>query len=159
MREIQVKTASTVPSWQVGEKGTERALSDREWYALVQLGWPEERPRCWIVPRDHLAAATWISHMSWLLDPNIAPGTRNAGIDRARLGPEEIANYAERWDLLEFPTPEVPVMLPESMREAVERVGLPEGHPWRDGLPSWIAPPETQPGVGSVPSRRGRRPR
>ena len=48
-------------------------------------------------------------------------------------------DYEDRWDLLSTSTSEVPVLLPRSYRELAreERIGLPVGHPWNDGLPHW----------------------
>jgi hypothetical protein len=60
MIEVQVKTI-TVGNWPLGVKGTDGALSDREWYVFVRLGQFLDRPRTWVVPRDHVAAATWIA--------------------------------------------------------------------------------------------------
>src|SRR4051794_26877755 len=70
MIEVQVKAASPNPrpSWPLGRKGLVAAISKREWYVLVLLQQPDERPRSFVIPRDHVAAATWIRHMSWLND-------------------------------------------------------------------------------------------
>lgn len=107
MIEVQVKTI-TAGTWPLGIKGTVSALSDREWYVFVRLGPFPERPRTWVVPRDHVAAATWIGHMSWLGDPSARPGSRNAGIASARLGDNAFARYEDRWDLLEASAYEAP---------------------------------------------------
>jgi hypothetical protein len=58
---------------------------------------------------------------------------------QARVGIETVQPYEDRWDLLGTSTDEVPVMLPKWYRElAVDpRVGLPEGHPWKEKLPEW----------------------
>jgi hypothetical protein len=77
--------------------------------------------------------------MSWLTDPTANPGSRNAGIGSARLPRSAFARYEDRWDLLEAPAFEVPVMLDARMRDAIDDplVGLPEGHRWRDGVPEF----------------------
>lgn len=59
MIEVQMKTI-TSGTWPLGSKGTVGALTDREWYVFVLLGRFPERPRTWVVPRDHVAAATWM---------------------------------------------------------------------------------------------------
>ena len=84
------------------------------------------------MPRDHVAAA-WISHESWRTDPGAAPGTRNAGVDQARV----FESYLDRWDLLDEPTHTAPVLLPEHYRDLAltDRVGLPPEHPWRLAMP------------------------
>lgn len=63
MVEVQVKTVRT-GSWMLGRKGTFVAQSGREWYAFVKLGAPLELPEWYVVPRDHVAAATWIGSPS-----------------------------------------------------------------------------------------------
>jgi len=146
MIEVQVKTI-TVGTWPLGVKGTAGALSDREWYVFVRLGRFPERPRTWVVPRDHVAAATWIAHMSWLTDSTARPGSRNAGIGSARLADNDFARYEDRWDLVEASAFEAPVMLDLWMRDAIDdpAVGLPEGHRWRSGIPEFTAVDEYRP--------------
>jgi hypothetical protein len=138
MIEVQVKTVRT-GSWPLGRKGIEPAISDREWYVLVLLGSFPDQPGTWVVPRDHVAAATWIGHMSWLRDPKAVPGKRNAGIESARIGPETFERYRDRWDLLDAPATAAPVMLPGWMRKQfdVEGIGLPPGHPWLQHPPAF----------------------
>jgi hypothetical protein len=145
MIEVQVKTIRE-GTWPLGRKGTEGALSDREWYAFVRLGPVPDRPRTWVVPRDHVAAATWIAHMGWLTDPTAKPEARNAGVESARLGLNDFARYEDRWDLLNSSAFDAPVMLDEWMLDAIDDpvVGLPEGHRWRDGTPDFM--PMTTPG-------------
>lgn len=142
--EVQVKSIRWMDDrgrWQLGVKSQQPALSQHEWYALVMLdpNKPTAAPRTFIVPRDHVAAAAWIGHMNWRTDPSAPPGTRNSGMDQARVGIDTVQAYEDCWDLLGTPTEEVPVMLPKRYRElAVDpRVGLPERHPWRKQLPEW----------------------
>ena len=141
MIEVQVKAASPNPrpSWPLGRKGTIPAVSSREWYVLVLLQQPTERPRSFVVPRDHVAAATWIRHMSWLNDPNQPEGRRNAGIDRARVDLPVWLEYEDAWELLTEPTTALAIRLPAWMREKLDDplVGLPPGHPWLNALPDW----------------------
>lgn len=49
--------------------------------------------------------------------------------------------YRDAWDLLEQPTSQCAVRLPQAWRTWVDdpRVGLPPGHPWGDALPDWQA--------------------
>ena len=77
--------------------------------------------------------------MSWLYDPAAAPGTRNSGIESARIGPEVWDRYADRWNLLADPAAEAPVILPGWMRDRIgsEGVGLPPDHPSHDGVPKF----------------------
>jgi hypothetical protein len=140
MIEVQVKTSRKVLTWPLGRKGTLPAISEREWYVFVRLGDVPTQPRCWIVPRDHVAAATWISHMNWLTDENAKPGTRNAGIESARVGAEVWERYEDRWDLLHAPATNAPVLLPTWMRAKIDDslVGLPEHHSWAEDVPPWV---------------------
>lgn len=142
MIEVQVKTASfsSRVSFMLGEKGCDPSRSDHEWYVLVALAraaW--EQPRAFVVPRDHVAAATWIRHTEWQTNPTAPAGKRNAGIKAARIDDWVFARYEQRWDLLEAPATSAPIMLPPSFRgwATSERVGLRVGHPWNQSLPEW----------------------
>ena len=135
--ELQVKAVGAAPSWQVGAQALLPAESEREWFVMVHLGEPPAAPRSWVLPRNHLAAAAWLTHQAWLHDEAAKPGTRNTPVERARVDPDVIGGYEDRWDLLGRPAPEVPVMLPGWMRGAVARYGLREGHPWLEALPGW----------------------
>jgi len=139
MIEVQVKTSRNALTWPMHSRGIVAAISQREWYVFVQLGDIPAQPRCLIVPRDHVAAATWIEHMGWLTDSSARPGTRNTGIEGAHASVESWQQYEDRWDLLQEPATSAPVRLPEWMRPEIDNplVGLPEGHPWLTGLPTW----------------------
>lgn len=145
MIEVQVKTIASGTSWPLGAKGTvsEAAGTDHEWYVLVRLGDIANRPETFVVPRNHVAAATWIGHMNWRTHPDAPPGKRNAGISAARIGVEVWRGYQDRWNDLGSPTPDAQVRLPIWMRTVMreERVLLPDGHPWHDDavVPPWIA--------------------
>ncbi len=141
--EIQVKTTLSPGdrmSWPLGEKAQLPDRSGHEWFVLVSIPTVHaDPPRAFIVPRDHIAAAAWIVHMAWLTDPLATQGKRNAPVAQARIKVENFEGYEDRWDLLPIPTPEVPVLLPPSLRDLSQesRVGLPPGHPWEQHLPSW----------------------
>jgi hypothetical protein len=140
--EVQVKTASFMPwpNWPLNLKAQEPSKSDREWFVLVALGEaPSEGTRGFVVPRDHVGAAAWITHENWRTDPGVPAGRRNAGVDRARVGADVFEKYLDRWDLLLEPSVDAPVLLPSHDRELAmtERVGLPPVHPWRTTLPDW----------------------
>lgn len=140
--EIQVKTASQrgeTTSWHLGTKAQLFAESDHEWFVLVLLPELPRTPRAFVVPRDHLSAATWIVHQDWRTDPSAPAGSRNAGLDQARIRWTVWRGYEDRWDLLGIATPEVAVLLPPPLRELAldKRVGLPPGHPWNGQLPRW----------------------
>jgi hypothetical protein len=142
MIEVQVKSASPGArlSFFVGGKGCDPARTDQEWYVLVglpKIAWGAAR--AFVVPRDHMAAATWIRHMEWQTNPTVPPGTRNTQINAARLDDWVFARYEQRWELLEQPASEAPIMLPPRFREWAlgDRVGLRDDHPWKSEMPEW----------------------
>jgi hypothetical protein len=142
MVEIQVKTASKMSnttSWPLSGKAQLLSRSPHEWFVFVLLPQVPQPPKAFVVPRDHVSAATWIVHQDWLTDPGVPSGKRNVGLDRARVREAVWAGYEDRWDLLAMPTTEVPVLLPGWLRTRAleERVGLPSGHPWATALPEW----------------------
>jgi hypothetical protein len=137
MLEVQVKAAGTKASWWTGRKGLVPAAKDREWYVFVHLGNPDDPPRYWVLPRDHVAAATWLHHQAWLHDPEARPGTRHAPVEMARIDSSVFSAYESRWDLLEKSTSIVPVMLARRLYEALPSEGLPPDHPWNTTPPVW----------------------
>lgn len=70
--EVQVKTASHGShNWRINPKAQEPALCDREWFVLALLGghhWGA--PTGFVVPRNHLGAAEYISWKNWLTAPD-----------------------------------------------------------------------------------------
>lgn len=143
--DVQVKAANEtagVTSWPLGYADKMEARSDREWFVLVLI--PRARNgqvRGYVVPRTHVTAASWIAHMDWLTKPDVPVGRRNAPVSRSRVRRQVWGGYESRWDLLDVPTPQVPVLLPNWMRERAfeERVGLPPVHPWTAELPAgWL---------------------
>jgi hypothetical protein len=140
--EVQVKTATTgsqITRWHLGGVAHAVARSPREWIVLVSVPGLPTAPRGFVVPRDHVSAATWVAHQHWLTDPSAAVGKRNSVIQQARIELAVWEAYEDRWDLLNEPTTDAPVLLPGWIRERAqeERVGLPPGHPWRTELPEW----------------------
>lgn len=143
MVEIQVKTvnhAGPRTTWPLGSNAQKVSLSDREWFVLVWL--PREplaAPRAFVVPRDHVAAASYINHMDWFTEPGVPAGKRNTPLSQARVEASVWMGYEDRWDLLLNPTSDAPVLLPAHYRDLAQedRVGLPPGHPWCADLPLW----------------------
>lgn len=142
--EIQVKSAKGARperiKWPLGNKSRIPSVHSQEYFVLVAI--PHDLDlslRSFIIPRSHLAAASWISHMDWLTDPSASPGKRNATVEGARLPLPVIESYEGRWEFLHVDEEVVPVLLPPAFRQLAldERVGLPEAHPWREGLPQW----------------------
>lgn len=139
---IQVKTTSPAksPRFMTGSKCLAPAISPNEYFVLVALNGTEwGSPRAYVVPRDHLAAAVWIEHQEWLTNPSVPSGKRNTSIDGARTSAAVFARYEQRWDLLNKPTDELPVLLPPRFRTLARdaRVLLPPDHPWAVVEPAW----------------------
>lgn len=144
MVEVQVKTTRsqswTSTNWPLGSKSQARSAHEREYFVMVaapkDLSLP---PRCFIIPRAHVAAAAWIAHMDWLTEEGIPAGKRNAPVERSRVYLWVFEGYENRWDLLFIDESDAPVFLPSHYRElaASTRVGLPDGHAWKDMLPDW----------------------
>ncbi|WP_426594156.1 hypothetical protein ACPPVS_01340 [Cellulomonas sp. McL0617] len=143
MIEVQVKSARGSGqnlSWPLGLKEQTRARNSREWFVFVAIDAQPTGPvRCFVAPRDHIAAAAWIEHMHWLTEPGIAPGKRNVGPDRARSALSTFERYENRWDLLLESAFDAPVLLPPRFRDYAleDRVGLPADHRWAAALPAW----------------------
>ena len=142
MIEVQVKTIQS-GAWPLGQKDTLADRSGREWYVFMKTGAPPGLPESYVVPRDHVAAGTWISHQSWLTDPSAAPGKRNTPLRQTRVATNVWGDYQDRWDQLGSDARTAQVLLPGWMRAAMDldRVGLPPDHPWRDRerIPDWPA--------------------
>jgi hypothetical protein len=98
--EIQVKTASdrgTNPSWPLVAITQLTAASEHGWFVLVLLPELPLPPRAFVVPRDHVCAATWIRHQDWLTNPSAPEGTRNADLSRARISLDVWQGYEGCW--------------------------------------------------------------
>ena len=57
-------------------------------------------PTALAVPPDHLPAPAWIVHQDWLTDPSVSPGTRNTGLDQARVSWSVWLGCEDKWGLL-----------------------------------------------------------
>lgn len=131
---IQVKTASQASSvFQVGEKGViPSPAGSREWYVLVQLGEPGERPAFFIVPRTHVAATAWINHEDWIAHPKRDGSERLVNTMR-HTKRQWVESYRDRFELLHEPPDQVPWLLGDGFWKLLARHPLPEefGKPLR----------------------------
>lgn len=146
MIEVQVKTATDAgedldTSIPFGKSASEFARSDGEWFALVLMPGPRsgQLPRTFIVPRDHVNAARWITYRQWRYDKEYE-GKRSTPFDRARTRLWPFKEYEDAWALLESPAFEAEVRLDRRLQQWSEEndyVGLPDGHPWQNNPPRW----------------------
>ncbi|MEY1677905.1 hypothetical protein AB4Z55_27420 [Gordonia sp. ABKF26] len=139
--EVQVKTATKAGArdvnWPLGRAVDQVDHSGFEWFILAVVPAPPEPLYAYVVPRDHVAAATFLEHQNWRTDPTVLPGRRNAPVSQARASEHVFARYRDRWDLLNHPTADIPILLPQKLLDSAtdERVGLPPGHPWHTRTP------------------------
>ena len=140
---IQVKAASKGKArpWVLDGSAHHPAKGKHEWFVLVELAdSPTGHSRCFVVPRDHVEGATWISHRAWALDP-AATRARNTGPDQSRMFTDDFAGYEDRWELLKCPTNKVPVRLSKRLKDAAESyAGYPPGSPWNGKAHGWDPP-------------------
>jgi hypothetical protein len=93
-------------------------------------------PVGFVMARDHAVAGAHIDHSNYIREGR---GTRTLHMDSSRSGYHVFAGYRDRWDLLDRPTTECPILLPPGFKELAcdEEIGAPEGHPWIQGMPPW----------------------
>ena len=133
---IQTKTASYGNQFQVSSAIELPSTAENEWVVLVKLQEVGIRPRFFVLPHNHLAAASYAQHARWLATPG-RNGQRHNDTPRRTLVAQQFFGYEDRWDLLLKPTLEVPNLLGEDYAECVERWSVSPRHP---GLPPSAAP-------------------
>lgn len=113
--------------------------SNHDWFILTQWDQDTNTLEHYIVPRNHVIAIVWAGHMRWLNDPNVPAGKRNAGVEAARIQATDFVGYHERWDLLEKPTDECPILAEHWIHEELLKpeTALRPDHPWARDLPAW----------------------
>jgi hypothetical protein len=100
---------------------------DGQWFVLVALAGELERPRFYVVPRDHIAAMVYLEHRDWLVTPGAQGQPHNENEQRS-LKETELAGYLEGWHLLEQATEAVPFLGDSRFPPLVRTHGLPPGH-------------------------------
>ena len=115
-------------AWSVWAERT--SFTEYEWYVLVGLRGELERPEFFIVPRDFVAAFTWVSHRRWLSEEGRSGPHKNSQMRSIR--GEWIGDFRERWDILERSTYEVESSHDAWVLEQARSFGLPDGHRWAD---------------------------
>jgi hypothetical protein len=105
--------------------------ANNEWVVLVKLHELGSRPSFFIVPHDHVAAASYAQHKRWLGTPGLG-GRQHHDNPRRMLIAKQFLDYEDRWDLLLRPTSEVSNLLGADYSECIALWGVPPGHP---GMP------------------------
>lgn len=129
---LQVKTAGVGNRFQLDRKCEAVTTQTNEWFVLVRLQERKNRPSFYVIPRNIVAGATFAQHLEWLERPR--DGRKVKDTPRRTLRAEFIAGYEDRWDLLDRPADEAPLLIDAWYTRCVERFGLPPGHPgWPSG--------------------------
>jgi hypothetical protein len=156
MIEIQVKTRSNRSgsmTLMLGKQVPPIARSEREWFVFVLLPPDLEAPPvALVVPRDHISAGAWIHNH---YQNKVSKLKRKTNFDQVTIPRDFLSGYMGRWDLLDIPTNEIPVLLPRFLRDRAQRdgVGLPPGHRWNDELPeNWYYPGRVAPADWQAPT-------
>jgi hypothetical protein len=104
-------------------------MRDGQWFVLVALGGELDRPRFYVIPRDHVAAMVYLGHRNWLVTPGRGGKPHNDNPQRI-LSEADVADCLERWDLLDSDTSDVPFLADRQwFLQLAEKHGLPDGHP------------------------------
>jgi hypothetical protein len=109
---IQTKTASGGTRFQLNEKCEIPATAQNQWYVFVRLQAKETRPNFYVVPHNIVAGATYAEHRWWLSEPAL-DGTPHKDNPRRVIGAQHVTGYEDRWDLLERPADEAPLLAGE----------------------------------------------
>jgi hypothetical protein len=125
---IQTKTASVGNKFTLGEKEERPAQGNNEWYILVALAALGLRPSFYLVPRNVVAAFLYADHRTWLAKKSPS-GAAHKDTPRRAISRPTVDAYRERWDLLDLPTNEVPLLLDDAARRLVDEVGFAADHP------------------------------
>jgi hypothetical protein len=129
---IQTKTASFGNKFQLHRKAETPTTARNEWYVLVKLHEERTRPTFYVVPRNIVAGAAYAQHREWL-SKSRRDGKPRMDTDKRVMIPAEFSGYEDRWDLLDHPADEAPLLIGAWYAECVRDFGLPNGHP---GWPS-----------------------
>lgn len=134
--QVQVKSATKSTkrnrvSWHLGKSTSALDESDSAWFVLVVVPEIPAPLYGFVIPRDHVAAATYLNHQSVFTGAGRTPDHPDVELDRMRISETVFEAYQDRWDLLDSPTSEVPIMLPKPLLELIDdqRIRSPE-RPW-----------------------------
>jgi hypothetical protein len=125
---IQTKTASHGSEFQLSAKSEEPSSAENQWYVFVKLHEERTRPSFYVVPRNIVAGFVYATHREWLSRPGRGGRAHNDTTKRAA-ATKYLVGYEDRWDLLDGPADQAPLLAGQWYTECVERFGLPAGHP------------------------------
>lgn len=148
MAAIQVKTRRT-GTFAVGNPAPSPEQAN-EWFVMVSLNGPGQRPDFYVIPRDHLVALAYVGDEEYKKRRGRTKSVRTA------VNPIDLEAYSERWDLLEDDADAPPWMIPVWVWELAE-----DFPPLVDlGVRDAAAPSSAEPLLSKeVPRRVGRNPR
>jgi hypothetical protein len=106
---IQTKTSSPESWFRLKGKNEHPSKREGQWFVLVALQAETERPRFYVIPRDHVAAMVFAEHQEWLATPGRGDKPHNEN-DQRNLSEDDVAGYLERWDLLDQDTMAIPFL-------------------------------------------------
>lgn len=129
---LQVKTANS-DGFQLSAKAEAPTSESNQWFVFVRLADPDDRPRYFVVPANVVSALVFVVHRDWTAGRR-RDGSPRKPTTRRVIRANQFERYEDAWQLLEAPSHDAPVWLPDSVlrKSADPAIGLPDGHP---GLP------------------------
>jgi hypothetical protein len=129
---IQTKTASGGNQFMLNKKCEAPTSAQNEWFVFVKLNAKQVRPTYYVVPRNIVAGAVFAQHREWLSRPG-PTGSAHKDSSIRMLRRHHLSDYEDRWEFLERPTEDVPLLIDQWYTDCVLKFGLPPGHPgWPD---------------------------
>jgi hypothetical protein len=125
---IQTKTASPGNKFMLGPKDEIPSTAANEWYVFVGLAASGARPTFFVVPRNVVAGMIYARNRHRLATPSQSGAPHKPGSTRM-VHKKLVEPYRERWDFLQLPTAEVPLLVDDDVLAVAKEYGLPDAHP------------------------------
>jgi hypothetical protein len=125
---IQTKTASYGNDFQLNAKCEQPSTALNEWYVFVKLHEERTRPSFYVVPRNIVAGFVYATHREWLSRAGRG-GRAHKDTTKRAAAAKYLGGYEDRWDLLDRPADQAPLLADQWYTGCVERFGLPPDHP------------------------------
>jgi hypothetical protein len=127
---VQVKTANG-EHFRLKQKNEKTSKQWNQWYVFVSLSGLTEPPRYFVVPTNVVAALVYVDHRGWLRRPGRGGAARHdSSVRAAKVA--DIKAYENEWELLDAPSNQAPVNLPDRIYDDAlgpDGVGWPPDHP------------------------------